>query len=378
MSVVRTSDPKRIVVIYSPGLGGPWLSRLVEAAQESRHHFVHVVIGSPNRGLLKTLERLQVPVEQIAYGSRIHALRALRDVHHVLKVNRASTVHTHGHEASAIGLLAARIAGVQERIYTRHHSTMNHEGGPFYASYYDHLCNHLSTKIIATSNIVRECLMGLEGVPEDKIWFQSYRIDLAEFSDVDEERIARIRESYDIQSDVYAVGMISRFVWWKGVEFGVAAFRQFREAVPNALLVLTSAIGPWSEQIQGELEALPVGSYRLIPFEQDVAALYRTLDVVMHLPVSRGIEAWGQVYVEALAAGVPLVCTESGVACSSLLHQRDCLMVPYRDAAATKDALLEIHADPELRQRLVDGGLRSIQRFAFSPDDQLIDEQYEE
>ena len=369
-------ESKRIVVIYSPGLGGAWLIRLVEAAQESRHNFVHVLVGSPSSDLLDALERLQARVEKVDYERAIHAPRVLRAIREIFRRTSASTVHTHGHEATAIGLLAARLTGVEERIYTRHHSTSNREGGPFYAKYYDYLANRLATRIIATSAVVKDCLVGLEGVDEIKIRMQSYRFDLERFRKVDELRVRRVRESYELPDDAYVVGMVSRLVWLKGVEYGVQAFRRFRERVPHAVLLLAGAVGPSMPVVKRELDTLPPDSYRVIPFEKDMPALYKAFDIVMHLPVSRGVEAWGQVYVEALAAGLPLICTESGVACESLMDGRDCLMVPYRDSTATGDALFELFSNDLLRERLIDGGWQSIQGYGFADDDCLIEEQY--
>ncbi len=66
-------------------------------------------------------------------------------------------VHCHLFEASLIGLISSKFAGIKKRIHTRHHSDFHHTYFPN-AVKYDLLINKYSTHIIAVSNNIKEIL----------------------------------------------------------------------------------------------------------------------------------------------------------------------------------------------------------------------------
>jgi glycosyltransferase involved in cell wall biosynthesis len=87
----------------------------------------------------------------------------------------------------------------------------------------------------------------------------------------------------------------------------------------------------------------------------------------VHVPVDSKVEAFGQVYVEALAAEVPSIFTISGIASDFIEHDQNSCVVPYRDSAAIEHALNVLWQTPEIRSRLKRNGWNSVQeRFGLS------------
>jgi glycosyltransferase involved in cell wall biosynthesis len=113
------------------------------------------------------------------------------------------------------------------------------------------------------------------------------------------------------------------------------------------------------------VETLPTGSFVEVEFEPDIFTLYRLFDVFVHVPVDRRIEAYGMIYVEALAAGVPSIVTLSGVATEFIEAGRQALVVPYRDAEAIHEALERVLGDEDLRRSLAHEGSRAVERFGL-------------
>jgi glycosyltransferase involved in cell wall biosynthesis len=103
-----------------------------------------------------------------------------------------------------------------------------------------------------------------------------------------------------------------------------------------------------------------------IPFEEDVPALYKLFDVYVHVPINPQIEAFGQTYIEALAARVPSVFTLSGVATEFIAHEKNALVVPFQDAEAIYQAIMRLLEDGLLRDRLREQGVSDVNRFAIS------------
>ena len=339
----------------------------------SSYRIIHIFVGEPLPDLLATMTEHGLEHVRIPYKSRRDLLAAIIGARQILKNHRADLVHGHGIEGTLIGLLAGLLIGVTDRIYTRHHATMHHEMGPRRALFLDRFVNRLSTTIIATCDNVRDCLITLERVDPAKIRVLELRLDIKGIGNVSNERITEVRSRHNLGSTRWVIGMVSRLVWWKGVEHGVEAFAQYLETNPDALLVLAGAIGPHREVVHALLDTIPERNYRIIEYEQDIGALYNTFDVLMHLPVTSGVEAWGQVYVEAMAAGVPLVCTRSGIGNELLMDGENCIIVDYRDTDSTHEGLIRLASNPPLRSSIVENARVFALRYARTPDLNTLD-----
>jgi glycosyltransferase involved in cell wall biosynthesis len=118
----------------------------------------------------------------------------------------------------------------------------------------------------------------------------------------------------NIGSEVYPIiGVISRYTEWKGLQFIIPAFEKLLTNYPNALLVLANASGDFEDSVRKCLSGLPQDSYRELIFERDVASLLHCFDIFIHTPTDSESEAFGQVYIEALACELPCVFTKSGI-----------------------------------------------------------------
>jgi glycosyltransferase involved in cell wall biosynthesis len=270
-------------------------------------------------------------------------------------------VHTHLVNASLAGLTAAKLKGVGRRIHTRHHSVETHHDYP-HGVYYDRVVNRLSTHIVAISRVVFDVLTKREGVAPEKVTVIRHGFDLERFR-ADESLVGEVRARYGLEGRYPVIGVISRHIHWKGVQYVVPAFKELSKKYPNAKLVLANALGPHKPEIESLLKELDPSQYVQVEFEKRVFELYKTFDVFVHVPVGREYEAFGQVYVEALAMRVPSVFTLSGVAHDFIEDGRNALVVPYRDAAAITRAIETLLEDEDLRRRLSDSA-RTLPRVA--------------
>ena len=303
-------------------------------------------------------------VARVTYRSPKDLLRAFFQVWRLLVKWAPDAVHVHLRIAGLIALPAAVVAGVKERIYTRHHSTYHHDYFPK-AVKQDRFISWCATLIVAVSGMVEEVLTELEAVDPGHIQVIHHGFDLDRAREVSSEAVQRMTEAYNPSGRSPVVGVVSRYVKWKGVEYTVEAFRRLLVTHPDALLVLAGAHGPDEDAIRQVLQTLPEASYVEVEFEPDVFALYRLFDVFVHVPVDRKIEAYGMIYVEALAAGVPSIVTLSGIATEFVEADRQALVVPYRDAAAIYEALERLLADEDLRRNLAREGSMAVERFGL-------------
>jgi glycosyltransferase involved in cell wall biosynthesis len=108
------------------------------------------------------------------------------------------------------------------------------------------------------------------------------------------------------------------------------------------------------------LRDLPPDSYQEINFEPDIFALYQLFNIFIHVPIDPSIEAFGQTYVEALAAGVPSVFTMSGIAPEFIRHRQNAFIVDFKDSQQIYEAMKEILHNGPLRNTLIQQGKEDV------------------
>jgi len=281
-----------------------------------------------------------------------------------LKNENISAIHTHLFEATLAGMIAARLAGVKKRIYSRHHGSYHLEYFPS-AIKYDRFINTLSTDIVAISENVKDILIDYENVAPEKIHLIHHGFDLEGFREVSAEKIIGMKKKYNLDSGYPVIGVISRYIEWKGIQYIIPAFIKLLKTYPQAHLILANAKGDYEKEIKGLLKQIPEHNYTEITFEEDLFTLYKLFDIFVHTPINKNIEAFGQTYVEALASGVPAVFTLSGVAKEFIENRRNALVVGFKNFDEIYDAITELLGDESLRNELIRNGQKSVEPFAL-------------
>lgn len=332
--------------------------------KKNKYNLAVILLNNKESELENFLKKNNVPVLRIRLANKIDYIISFIKILKYFLQHKTDIVHTHLFEASFIGLLAARLSGIKCRIHTRHNGTVNHEYYP-HAVKYDKLINRLSTDIIAISKIVKNILVDMENVNENKITIIYHGFKLQCFNQVSESRLIQIREKYQIQSSAYPIiGVISRYIHWKGIQYIIPAFIKLKQEYPHAHLILCNANGPYSNDIKKQLSELPSDSYTEIDFESDITALYKVFDIFVHVPINPHSEAFGQVYIESMASGVPLVATLSGIAQEFIVDKKNALVVPFKNSESIYQSILLLLNEKELKNNLINNALKDVQQFS--------------
>jgi glycosyltransferase involved in cell wall biosynthesis len=358
--VLRGSGRVRLLYVLAQTTRWPafeWISREID---RDRFDLSFLLLHDGASPMAPYLAACGVRCDPVQFRSRRDVPGAAREVARHCRGNRIEIVHTHFMNACLAGLSGARMAGVRLRLHTRHHAgpyPWSHR--PPWGRLYDRFNNSLSRRIVAPSRQVWKTLVQCDGVRPEKIALIPHGFDLAAWRQVPTERVRRLRERYNPRGCAPVVGVVARFEEIKGVHYVIEAFRRLLADHPSALLLLANARGRY-QPIRDLLARLPPGSYVEVPFEDDVFALYGLFDVFVHVPVSPEIEAFGQVYVEAMAAELPCIVTGAGIAGELFQHGENAWVVEHRDSEGIYRGLLTLLENPELRQRLGRDARRSL------------------
>ena len=330
---IVVSDVNRVVAFEA----------LCELSDPKRFAFEFLLLNAGPSELERYLTARAVPVRRIRFrGKRDYPLAFLRLLARFLS-SRPDVVNTHLPDASFLGLIAALLAGVPKRVLTRHHSTFHHEFAPRWVPI-DRFLSRIATKVVAVSPLVRKVLLEREGVPERKVALVEHGFQLERFAEVEPARVAAILHKYSLREAGPRIGVVSRFIKWKGIQHILPAFRELLKEQPRAVLILANAAGPDAAWLHEQMKGIPAENLREIEFEPDAFALYHCFDVFIHVPVNEHAEAFGQVYVEALAAGLPCIFTLSGIGNELARHNVNCLVVRHQSPDEILAALRDILA----------------------------------
>lgn len=345
----------KVCYVYSDVDYSHFVDNTEKFLDKDKYEVTTIFMGQEIPTLYKVFEQRGSAVRFVKYSGRKDLLTAISGLRRIFNELKPDIVHTHLVNASLAGLTAAKLLGIKNRIHTRHHGTECYLYYP-HAVYYDKLINFLSSRIIAVSSQVSDILIERDGAARRKVKIIRHGFDLAGFQG-DEATTEKLRKLYGLNGHYPVVGVISRFIHLKGIQYIIPAFAKLTKKYPRAKLVLANATGAYGDELKALLrQHLDESQYVIIEFERQVFDLYKTFDVFVHVPISKDIEAFGQTYIEALAMEIPSIFTLSGIANDFIKDKVNAIVVPYCDSEAIAESLELILENAELRGEIIQRG----------------------
>jgi glycosyltransferase involved in cell wall biosynthesis len=111
---------------------------------------------------------------------------------------------------------------------------------------------------------------------------------------------------------------------------------------PNSHIDIVGAPADSYGLIKDKLVTLDASDYTLTNWNSDVLGFLEKLDVFVHVPIGPQDEAFGLVYIEALASRTPSIFTVSGVLHELPNPEKYAHIVPYENAVSIFDAMVKI------------------------------------
>ncbi len=154
------------------------------------------------------------------------------------------------------------------------------------------------------------------------------------------------------------VAQVSRLEAWKGHEIHLRALGRLGDVPGWVAWIVGSAHGPRGAKHERMLRGLAARlgiahRVKFLGYRDDVPRLLAAADVYCQPNVEP--EPFGLSYVEALAAGLPVIASDLGGA-REILTSDTGFLVPARDESAVEAALRRLILDPSERARLGAGG----------------------
>ncbi|MGY1779776.1 glycosyltransferase family 4 protein [Geodermatophilus sp. SYSU D01036] len=300
-------------------------------------------------------ERLRTPAAALAQFLTVagYALRLRR----LIRQRQVDVIHTNTLKAGFYGCIAARLAGVPSVWHVRDRLAED------YLPRLGVLAARLALAVLPT-RIICISRATAETVEQGVLATRRSRILVAPVYDVLDVPLSSSSLSPRSESAEFRIGMVGRLSPWKGQDVVVRAVCSLPFSF-RLVLVGTAMFGEdeYVEQLHALVEDRGLkGKVEFRGFVDDVLSALREFDVLVH--ASTVPEPFGQVVVEGMAAGVPVVASRAGGPGEIVTDGVDGLLYEPGDVSGLAERIRALHGDPALAERLVRNGLTRAKDFA--------------
>jgi glycosyltransferase involved in cell wall biosynthesis len=250
----------------------------------------------------------------------------------------ADLVHANSLKSGVYGSIAARLAGVpmvwhvRDRIYEDY---MPHAA----AVLIRRMTRHLPAAVIANSE---STMATLQRPPRSPVIYS-----------VIPDTLGYVPATQSVRGRPLTYAVVGRLAPWKGQDLFLRAFAQaFPDDGVRGAVVGDALFGEhdYAARLPRLAEQLRIADrIEFRGHRSDIWSELTTIDVLVH--ASTTPEPFGQVIVEGMAAGVPVIAAAAGGPAEIIRHDQTGVLYPPGDAAGLAEAMIRL-VDPELRARL--------------------------
>lgn len=353
--------PIRVIhLITGLNTGGAEIALLRLLSKMDRQKFdLHVISMIPVGSIGEKIRDLGLPVSSLEMQPGQPSLRGFLRLLQFLKQIRPDVLQTWLYHADLMGLLAAKVAGLQTIVWNIRSAEMDFLQYRWLSGQVVKLCALLSswpTAVIVNSRAGQTIHTRLGYHPREWIFLPN-GIDTQIFQP-DPEARAKVRAEWQVGPDEILIGIVGRIDPQKDHATFIRTAALASQALPKLRFVCVGS-GPEDYQVRmKELSTqLNLTNLRWAGARTDMPAVYNALDILVSSSIGEGFP---NVVAEAMACEKPCVVTTVGD--SSILIAETGMCVPSGNPEALAEGLLRMLALPEVeRARL---GQKARQRIA--------------
>ncbi|MBI5022032.1 MAG: glycosyltransferase family 4 protein [Ignavibacteriales bacterium] len=233
-------------------------------------------------------------------------------------------------------------------------------------------------KIFVLSNFLRENILNTCPVYENIVTVIPGGINTTLYR-LDRDDAKNLRAEFGIPANALVIGSVGRIDRAKGFTELVNALACLPDSFKETRLVIVGEATFGEENYNNELHELVnfLGLKERIIFagyRSDIHNLFSVFDIFA-LPSYE--EAFGYVYIEAMAAGLPVIAADAGGASDIITDGETGFLVTPKNVDSLKDGLIKLLSDHQLRQRFgVNGKKKVYDKFLESDILQKYENEY--
>lgn len=265
------------------------------------------------------------------------AVTARRIVARLVREGRADVLDVHfGYPDGYAGALLAKWFGLPWLVTLRGKEERLREAAPLRERMARAM--RVATRVVGVSSALRQVGIELGAEPARSLVIGN-GIDLAKFFPVD---AGAARAELGIAADAEVIVSVGGLVERKGFHRIIEVMPELTKRHPKLLLLVIGGPGPegdWSQRLADQV--------RRLQLEQHVRFLGQLPPEQLRVPLSAAdvfvlatrYEGWANVFLEAMACGLPVVTTQVGGNAEVVARADLGIVVPFGDAVALSEAI---------------------------------------
>ena len=324
------------------------------------YEVIAVSSGGEQLNFVGIKQRVRIyPVEMSRKITPYKDLQAVIKLFLFFRKEKPFIVHTHTPKAGAIGILAAWLAGVPNRLHTVAGLPLLEINGPkrILLDFIEKLTYSFATKVYPNSVGLQNIIIRNKYAQASKLKIigkgSSNGINTSEFSNeaVKPEYKKMLKEKLKITDDNIVFCFIGRLVNDKGINELIKAFQFLYRQSPLVRLLIAgqfeNELGPLSPETTEAIH-----NHNGIHFEgfQDDVRPYLSICDVFVFPSYR--EGFPNVVMQAGAMGKPSIVTDINGCNEIIIEGENGLIIPAKNTSALLDAMQKMMLHSELRLKM--------------------------
>lgn len=219
-------------------------------------------------------------------------------------------------------------------------------------------------KLVAISNFLLETARGKGFRGEGRVIPNG--VDEREFKPASANQKGSIRKSFGVPPDAFIVFTASRLVKKNGVDVLIDAFAKLDPAIQEKSWLWIAGLGELESELKSRTAKLGIQT-RVVFFgaknRHELAELYRASDVFVRPSRAEGM---GNVFIEALACGIPIVGTPVGGIRDIIVDGETGIYAKVDDPLSVARAVEKLITDRNLAERIAaNGRAMALARFTW-------------
>jgi glycosyltransferase involved in cell wall biosynthesis len=341
------------------------LEKLLENQLRFMNNYYEVIaVSSDEESLKKIGESQQVRTFTAGLTRKITPLQDLKAVWQLywfLKKEKPFIVHSHTPKAGTVGMLAAKLAGVPNRLHTVAGLPLLETVGNKrkLLNFVEKITYACATKIYPNSNGLKEIIIREQFCNPDKLKVigegssNGINVDYFNPDQISEERKAKLKAELGIHENDFIFVFVGRIVGDKGINELVSAFAKLTTEFANLKLLL---VGPF----ENELDPLSELTEKIITENKTIITAGYQNDVRPYLAISHCLafpsyrEGFPNVVMQAGAMGLPSIVSDIN-GCNEIIQDRkNGLIVPAKSEESFYQAMKELILNVDLVRQMKD------------------------